>query len=85
MSWFWTWGGISFGFRDGDRLFTYGGIQAGRFEGAEIYAWNGRYLGEIREGGRLITSVRKVTQSRAGFVPKTNMGRMRRMARMGGG
>ena len=54
MQWFWTWGGISFGYRDGDNLWTHDGKHVGRFVGDVIYDRNGRYLGEVRSGNRLI-------------------------------
>lgn len=61
MDWFWTWGGISFGYRQGeDALYTHDGRHVGRFaEDGNIYALDGRYLGEVMNGDRLILDTRK--------------------------
>jgi hypothetical protein len=69
MDWFWTWGGTSFGYRVGDRLFRHDGKQVGRFEGDEVYDVDGRYLGEVRNGNRLITHRSKTSWRKAGFAP----------------
>ena len=69
MDWFWTWGGESFGFRRGDRLFTYQGVQAGQFRGDEVYGSDGQYLGEIRNERRLITKLSKKGLTKSPFVP----------------
>ena len=53
--WLWTWGGASFGFRDGESLFTHEGVEAGHFHGDEIYGSDGTYLGELRSDNKLIT------------------------------
>lgn len=55
MTWLWTWGGRSFGYRHEDNLFTSSGNNIGYFKGEEVYACsNGRYLGELKNG-KLIT------------------------------
>ena len=69
MDWLWTWGGISFGYRRDDRLFTHNGLQVGKFHGDEIYGSDGRYLGEIRNGNRLITHTGKKSRRKSGFGP----------------
>ena len=72
MIWFWTWGGISFGYRNGDGLFTYDGVEVGRFAGREVYGNDGQYLGEIASGeheNRLITNLYKKSLARNAFVP----------------
>jgi len=33
MQWLWTWGGASFGYKDGDDLWTHDGRHVGRFHG----------------------------------------------------
>jgi hypothetical protein len=38
MQWLWTWGGVSFGYREGDNLWTHDGRHVGRFHGIEVYA-----------------------------------------------
>lgn len=58
MTWLWTWGGTSFGYRQGGDLFTQRGVHVGRFYGDEVYGLNGRYLGEVKSG-RLIRSKSK--------------------------
>lgn len=37
MQWLWTWGGESFGYRDGDNLWTHTGQHVGRFHGDEVF------------------------------------------------
>lgn len=69
MDWFWTWRGKCFGYRIDDRLFTYRGKQAGRIDGEEVYGRDGLYLGEIRNGNRLITHKAKKNWKRAAFAP----------------
>jgi|ERR1035438_4666443 hypothetical protein len=69
MDWFWTWGGECFGYRRDDRLFTYSGLQVGRFYDDEVYGSDGRYLGEIKNERRLITSSSKKGRVRSGFSP----------------
>ena len=59
MQWIWTWGGISFGYRDGDNLWTHDGRHVGQFHGDEVYGPDGRYLGEIKGKDRLISNVSK--------------------------
>jgi hypothetical protein len=72
MEWLWTWGGICFGYRDGDHLWTYDGRHVGRFEGKEVYASNGAYLGEIMSNNRLITSRTKSNWCKISFTPFSN-------------
>ena len=60
MDWMWTWGGESFGYRDGDDLWTHDGKHVGRFFGAEVYARDGTYLGELKNTNRLISSKRQL-------------------------
>lgn len=69
MDWLWTWGGKSFGFRDGDRLFTYFGLQVGQFYDQEVYGADGRYLGEVMSEDRLITHCSKKNWKQSGFTP----------------
>lgn len=67
MEWLHTWGGRSFGYRDGDDLWTHDGKHVGRFRGDEVYGHNGSYLGELR-GGRLITNTSERSKI-SGSVP----------------
>lgn len=71
MDWMWTWGGESFGYRDGDDLWTHDGKHVGRFFGAEVYARDGTYLGELKNTNRLISNTRKAHQRQASFSPYT--------------
>jgi hypothetical protein len=36
MRWLWTWGGICFGYRDGEDLWTYDGHHVGKFHADEV-------------------------------------------------
>jgi hypothetical protein len=56
MDWLWTWGGECFGYRNGDSLYTYFGREVGRFHDDKVYGSDGRYLGESKNGNRLITN-----------------------------
>ena len=69
MDWLWTWGGISFGFRESDNLWTHDGQHVGRFVADEVFCSSGAYLGEMMGTGRLITSQIKIGLNQAGFVP----------------
>jgi hypothetical protein len=73
--WYWTWGGTSFGFREGDALFTREGVDAGRFDGEEVYGADGAYLGEARSG-KLIANRSKQLKRRGSFSPRRRMGRV---------
>ena len=66
------WGGTSFGYQDGDNLWTHNGHHVGKFYGDEIYSPDGSYLGEIRNGNRLITHQSKRSRRRGGFTPFAN-------------
>ena len=66
MTWFWT----CFGYRRGDSLFTYFGREAGRFHGDDIYGSDGRYLGEVKNSNRLITSISKGSVVKGSFTPR---------------
>jgi hypothetical protein len=93
--WVWTWGGVSFGWINDDALFTQGGRHVGRveYDGDETLAFSivdGRYLGEVRDGNRLITKESRVGRRRgprSERMPRTprmpRMDRMPRMMRMG--
>jgi hypothetical protein len=72
MDWLWTWGGICFGYREGDDLWTYDGRHVGRFAGKEVYARTGTYLGELMNDNRLITSRAKTNRMHRSFTPVTN-------------
>jgi len=68
MEWLWTWGGKSFGYRDGDDLWTQDGRHVGKFYENEIYGSDGKYLGEVMEDNRLITYSSKNIRNSA-FTP----------------
>lgn len=69
MKWLWTWGGKSFGYRDGDDLWTHDGRHVGRFYGNEVYWGRGAYLGEIKSTDQLITNLAKQHWRRPNFMP----------------
>lgn len=60
----WTWKGTYFGYLSDDLIITHRGTCAGRLSGEEIYDERGRYIGELRNGNRLITH--KGKRSRTG-------------------
>jgi len=68
MKWFWTWRGLSFGYRSGDSLFTYHGDEVARFHGQELYDADGDYLGEVLKGDRLVTRPSKKSWREVPFV-----------------
>lgn len=70
MQQYWTWGGEHFGYRRGDSLVTHDGREVGRFHGDDIYGVDGRYLGEVRNGKRLITNLSKKSRMKSGFRPR---------------
>ena len=72
MEWLWTWGGVSFGYREGDNLWTHDGRHVGRFHDDEVYAPTGFYLGELRNKNRLITNRGKKHFRRSSFAPYGN-------------
>jgi hypothetical protein len=78
VQWLWTWGGVSFGYRDGDNLWTHDGRHVGRFHGIEVYGPNGSYLGEQLRPGRLITDVAKRAERRPPFFPSVRRHSLRR-------
>jgi len=59
MDWFWTWGGIPVGYRNGDDLYTRDGRHVAQFRDDEVFTLDGRYLGEIRSEQRLVTKLSK--------------------------
>jgi hypothetical protein len=68
MDWLWTWGGLAFGYREGDELWTWDGRHVGRFAGREVYDRAGTYLGEIMRD-RLIASQLKAGRLHRSFAP----------------
>jgi len=80
--WLWTWGGESFGFRDGDALFAANGKQVGRFHETEVYGADGRYLGELGDTDRLLTRRSRLGRKKSAFAPRVRMARMRRLNRL---
>ena len=65
----WTWGGISFWYRDGVNLWTHDGRHLGQFHGDEVYGPDGWYLGEIKGKDHLITNISKKGCRRGVFAP----------------
>ncbi len=88
MSWFWTWGGSSFGWIDDDALYTEDGRHVGNveYDGEEVLVFaitDGRYLGEVQGEDRLITKESRMNRSRSPRLERTpRMARMPRMDRM---
>lgn len=72
MKWVWTWGGICFGYLEGENLWTIEGKHVGKLRRDVIFGADGHYLGELRNGNRLITHVAKQNQANAPFVPYTS-------------
>lgn len=72
MQWLWTWGGKSFGYREGNNLWTHDGRHIGHFFENEIYNSNGNYLGEIKSENRLITNISKKSWKSSSFTPYAN-------------
>lgn len=66
----WRWSGDFFGYRDKDNLYTHDGDHIGRFKGREVYDRYGRYIGEIQQSDRLVTSEAKRFMGGPGFVPE---------------
>jgi hypothetical protein len=64
MEWLWTWKGKSFGYRHGNELRLQDGTHVGTFVGDEIFGLGGKYIGEIRNGNRLIA--RKASKGKSG-------------------
>lgn len=84
MTWLWTWGGICFGYRDGDILRTHDGRHVGQFQNDEVYAPDGQYLGEIISDDRLITNKNKKHHHSFGFAPYAKCGAYARYANYAG-
>jgi hypothetical protein len=84
MQWLWTWGGASFGYREGNALWTHDGRHVGRFQGDEIYGPDGSYLGEIMNQNRLITCCAKSAWRRTGFTPLGQRGAVGQQGAYGG-
>jgi sporulation protein YlmC with PRC-barrel domain len=83
MDWVWTWGGTSFGYRDGTDLWTHDGRHIGEFVGSEVYHPSGRYLGELHDG-KLVTRRSKKNSTRSSFTPSmSRIGRINRIDRIG--
>jgi hypothetical protein len=77
----WTWGGAHFGYRDDDDLWTYAGRRVGRFHGSEVFGEDGRYLGEVRDGDRLVTKILRKEQRKGVLSPRHRAVRRRRETR----
>lgn len=72
VKWLWTWKGICFGYKDGDKLWTYDGRHVGKFFNDEVYDKNGKYLGEIKSDNRLIRNKSKRNYKKSGFSTYSN-------------
>ncbi len=71
MNLVWTWGGIFFGYLEGENLWTCDGKHVGKLRRGTIFGADGRYLGELKSGNRLIRQVGEQTQSIPAFIPYT--------------
>ena len=71
MNFVWTWGGIYFGYLEGENLWTCEGKHVGKLRRDAIFGADGRYLGEMRNGNRLITQIGEQTRSIPAFTPYT--------------
>ena len=69
MNWVWTWGGISFGYLDGEDLWTHDGKHVGKLRNKEVYGKDGHYLGELMNDYRLITNRAKKGWRSSVFTP----------------
>ncbi len=68
---FWSWNGRYVGYRVSDALYDNGGHQIGHFaEGDEVYGDSGSYIGEVRNGNRLIANLSKKKWTRSIFSPQ---------------
>ncbi len=67
MKHLWTWSGKYFGYLNGNELRTHDGRCVERFYGDEVYDSNGYYLGEIKNGNRLITKRSGRTSRKSSF------------------
>ncbi|CZW71775.1 4-fold beta flower protein [Enterobacter hormaechei] len=65
----WTWGGTFFGYIANGKLYTHRGKHVGKIVGEEIFDRNGNYLGEMRNGKRLITNKSKTNKRSSSFSP----------------
>jgi hypothetical protein len=74
MQWLWTWSGKCFGYRDEENLWTYNGRHVGQFAGDEVYGADGFYLGELRNGTRLITDQSKRNARNSPFMRRRPRG-----------
>lgn len=78
-----TWGGRSFGYKDGGNLWTYSGKHVGRFHDDEVYGPDGRYLGELKNG-KLISRTSRKSRRKSRFTPRMNrMGRVKTVNHVG--
>ena len=71
MTWLWTWGGRSFGYREEDELFTHDGQHIGHFIEEEVYGPDGAYLGEVHQE-RLIRNKSKAAKRSPSWAPSAS-------------
>ena len=71
MNCVWTWGGIFFGYLEGENVWTYDGKHVGKLRCNVIFGADGRYLGELKNGNRLIVQVGEQRPSIPAFIPYT--------------
>ena len=69
MNYVWTWGGIFFGYLEGENLWTCDGKHVGKVRRGTIFGADGHYLGELKSGNRLIRQAGEQTQSIPAFTP----------------
>jgi hypothetical protein len=68
MTHVWTWGGVYFGYFDGDDLWTHDGKHAARRHGNDLFNSRGRYVGEVIQD-RLISNRSKSGWTGFSFGP----------------
>ena len=63
---YWAWGGKYIGSRSGEYLYSSAGNPIGVFCGNELYDFSGKYIGEIRNGNRIIVNKSSKNKRRSG-------------------
>lgn len=63
---YWAWGGKYIGSRSGEYLYSSAGNPIGVFCENELYDFSGKYIGEIRNGNRIIVNKSSKNKRRSG-------------------
>ncbi len=69
MNLVWTWGGLFFGYLEGENLWTCEGKHIGKLRHEVVYGPDGRYLGELKQGSRLLRQIGPQPQCIPAFTP----------------